>query len=536
MSNVYNIYKVKAAKLDILIKKIRSIELHEQKTINSSGYEMTFYFSSEANNQGSTIWWWETYRDFFNDGIDEPINISYFGLLLCKKIDSPEQIYAVSLGKTHFYLSKFIERDFGIKIAVRMVNEENVLLKKSRYFAGTKRQEISSYISFVKNNYEAGESVEHLKSKAQDTGCWGEKNIIFADSIQIDISESPQELVKYFELIESTLLNDEVIDLPKLELVKDEDTINRLDNALSESIRQNDSNLTVDEIQVMGVNFCFRFVEYEYEIYTKGDYGSRESLGNTIDIQHVCDFVVNNNADINDINIKFSIEGSKPFTKELKELLDIHLRADDIDYCLRDGEWYLFNQKFLEYLKSSLESIEHEKSTILLSENEYQTWRNEKQSSIESGLVDSKVLYREYYFNHKLSDEDGYSVLDRELEQIQSVQSGRKKYKVEIADLYKDDEIIAVKISTGPSSKASMIYNIQQSLTALDLIKSNDIDFAGKESLKTVSLWFVYYDDMDKITEINSIQFLLAIEAWKKRVQHYGLTPKIYISKYEKNN
>jgi hypothetical protein len=47
--------------------------------------------------------------------------------------DNPKEIYAVSLGKSHFYLSKFIELDFGISLAIRMANEQSILLKKSRY-------------------------------------------------------------------------------------------------------------------------------------------------------------------------------------------------------------------------------------------------------------------------------------------------------------------------------------------------------------------------------------------------------------------
>ncbi|MFZ7327767.1 hypothetical protein, partial [Comamonas jiangduensis] len=42
---------------------------------------------------------------------------------------------------------------------------------------------------------------------------------------------------------------------------------------------------------------------------------------------------------------------------------------------------------------------------------------------------------------------------------------------------------------------------------------------------------FVFEKDINKITEFNSIQFLLEIESWKKNVENHGLTPKIYISK-----
>ncbi len=110
MSNTYNIYKVRSNKLDLLLEKVRTVGLIEQKTVNSIKYRMTFYFSEEI--VGNDIWWWSTYRDFFCDHVTKPQNKFFFGLLLCTRIDNENEVFAVSLGKSHFYLSKFIELDF----------------------------------------------------------------------------------------------------------------------------------------------------------------------------------------------------------------------------------------------------------------------------------------------------------------------------------------------------------------------------------------------------------------------------------------
>lgn len=166
MGSTYNIYKVKFEKKDELLSKIGSVGLVEQKTQIYENYEMIFYFSEEI--EGNDVWWYETYREFFKADITSPKNLFYFALLICINTDDPEEIYAVSLGKSHFYLSKFIESDFGITLAVRMADESTTLLKKSRYFTGTKRHEVSSYENFNKNSYDSGESVEHLKLKASN--------------------------------------------------------------------------------------------------------------------------------------------------------------------------------------------------------------------------------------------------------------------------------------------------------------------------------------------------------------------------------
>ncbi|WHH49673.1 hypothetical protein QFA96_16440 [Pseudomonas sp. Ap32] len=129
MANTYNIYKVKHHKLDQLKEKLNAVGLIEQKTQHTKNYAKTFYYSQ--NNQGNDVWWWSTYRQFFNDDAPEPKNIFNFGMLLCQHKESPETVYAVSLGKSHFYLSKFIHLDFGIELAIRMADENSILLKKA---------------------------------------------------------------------------------------------------------------------------------------------------------------------------------------------------------------------------------------------------------------------------------------------------------------------------------------------------------------------------------------------------------------------
>ena len=118
---------------------------------------------------------------------------------------------------------------------------------------------------------------------------------------------------------------------------------------------------------------------------------------------------------------------------------------------------------------------------------------------------------------------------DRQLEMIRSLDPDGKKYKIEVADLLKDNEIISVKITTNTQD---LIYNIEQSKSSLELIKQNQISVNCK--LEAVALWIVYEKPISSIIEINSIQFLLALDSWKKRVQFFGLKPRVYISQHIK--
>ncbi|MGH1402578.1 MAG: DUF6119 family protein, partial [Acinetobacter tandoii] len=154
---------------------------------------------------------------------------------------------------------------------------------------------------------------------------------------------------------------------------------------------------------------------------------------------------------------------------------------------------------------------------------------SQKEIEIANNSSLNKLTYREYYFNEKMSRDNGYKLLDRQLEVIRSLDPEGKKYKIEVADLYKDSEIISVKIS---STTQDLIYNIEQSKSSLELIKQNKISLDCE--LKVVALWVVLEKPISSIIEINSIQFLLALDSWKKRVEFFGLKPRIHISKHIK--
>lgn len=121
-------------------------------------------------------------------------------------------------------------------------------------------------------------------------------------------------------------------------------------------------------------------------------------------------------------------------------------------------------------------------------------------------------------------------MLDRQLKAIQSLDTKGKNYKIEVADLFKNNEIISVKISEKPQD---LIYNIEQSKGAVELIQQGVIQFEYK--LESAALWLVLEKPVSSLIQINSIQFLLAVDSWKKRVEFFGLKPKIYISEHIKN-
>jgi len=514
-----------------LTKKIIKEGLVEQKTITHQSYKLKFYFSD--NLKGNEVWWWDVFSDFFNDTIKKPHNIFYFGLLIGFKEIDPENCYLISLGKSHFYLSKFIEADFGLNVAMRIANDENILLKKSRFFCGGKSQEASSYSQFVQGSYFPGESIEHLKTKAKETEKWGCNNITFSDSIQLSLEGAPTALVDVFNDIDLSLATKEKIEFPKSEKIADESKIDELDKNLLQSILTDDVSVIIDEIQSFGasivINNSLTFFKLHTKVEGSGKYLQSANKVNDIKITDVKEFIKNNNIkDVNKIFVKITNENNSGHTALIKEILSITYSEGSEHYFLRKGGWCRFNSAFMKYLSTSLANIIFEIKDDL-KETDFKAWQVKKAEQIAEGTSKDKLEYREFYFNEKLSDEEGYTLLDRQLKKIKSLRDDGKDYNVEVADLYKNGEIIAVKISDKPHD---LIYNIEQSKTTIQTIKGGVVNF--EETITDVVLWISTTTKAQKLVDINSIQFLLAIQSWKEVVEGFNLKPKIYYSYHDR--
>jgi len=514
-----------------LVKKIQNEGLIEQKSIIHEGYQLVFYFSDKL--KGNEVWWWDVFSGFFKAGVKKPHNIFYFGLLIGHKEKEAENCYLISLGKSHFYLSKFIELDFGLKVAMRIANDDKILLKKSRFFCGGKNQEASTYSEFVKGAYFAGESIEHLKTKARETDKWGCNNITFSDSIQLSLDGDPLKLVDVFNDIDKSLENDGDIEFPKSEKVIDEYKIKELDIYLYNSILNESASVVIDEIQSHGGEISINNSSNYYKMHTKIEGGWRYDKSsnkiNDVMIKDVKSFIeVNNLSDINKIFVKVTNENNGGYTNTIKEIISITYTEGSEHYFLKRGVWHRFNTAFMKYLSLSLASIDFINRDDL-KEEEFEDWQRVKEKEIGDGESKDKLKYREYYFNEKMSINQGYELLDRQLTRIPSMKEGGKDYNVEIADLYKDGELIAVKISDKPSD---LIYNIEQSKTTIQAIKRGTLSF--EKTLTHVALWISTTKKADKIIDINSIQFLLTVQTWKEVVEGFNLKPRIYYSFHDK--
>ncbi|MCZ2248198.1 MAG: TIGR04141 family sporadically distributed protein [Bacteroidia bacterium] len=500
MTSKYNIYRLKKELEKPLVDKLTSdsvgLKIISEKEVD--GFRLRFFFSTKPDEVD--IWWTKVYGDFFEDIEKKPKNQLYFGLLL---ISNKEICYAISLGKTHFYLKDFCDPDFGLELAQRIADETDSRIKNSKFYKSLKSKTITTYQKGSMLNYDSGESMHYLRAKTIDSLLWG-KVASFGGSVQLALPITPLDLPEVIKRIESELSNTPRFEIPKADVIRDEQKIEELDKKLAKAIitTRDVSNLSIDEFSVSGVDFVF-LDRNNHKLFVKGDQEAQEEVGE-ISIEKLVRFAQINNInlekDLNSIYVYMHNEYGRGHSQPVKTVLDY---IDEQErYCLIDGKWHKFNQSYLKFLTTQVDTIPFEYNS---------EWNI-------SGKLD------ESDFN-KARVKDGFSNLDKELTTLDG------KYRWEKMDLYKDDTLYFVK--KGVPQKLG--YVIDQAINTVKLLQQHDngmIVDGENLPVKTICLWLIFErkTPIEKLSELNSIIFHMKLVDWKKTVDNAGYKPLIKLN------
>lgn len=347
----YNLYRLKKESESKLIHKLESVNLSliGSKTIDD--FTLSFYFSREPDSV--SIWWTNAYKDFF-DGIETPQNQIHFAVLL---ISTESLLYAISLGKSHFYLKPFCDSDFGLNLAQRIADREDVRIKTSKLYKTSKSKIITTFQKGSHISYDSGESMHYLKLKTLDEEIWG-KVAAFGGSVQLSLPLAPSQLPTLINQIEQELAKPPLFEIPKAEAVRDDDTIKFLDKKLAETIlgKISDSSVNVEEFSVSGVDFIFSDRNH-YSFFLRGNTKDKAEVGE-LTIDNLVEFIRSRQIDLsqrlNDMLVYSQNEHGKGHSQPLKSYLDY---VDEDRYCLIDGKWHRFNASYVKYLESEVDTL-----------------------------------------------------------------------------------------------------------------------------------------------------------------------------------
>ncbi|WP_008318910.1 DUF6119 family protein [Leptolyngbya sp. PCC 6406] len=493
----YNLYRVPKDQEEDLLEKLRLSGLEQIGKQEIEGFQMKFFFSSEPDE--IDIWWTETYQEFLGD-IETPKNLMHFGVLL---ISGNEVCYAISLGKAHFYLSQFCDSEFGLNLAERIIDENDLKIKNSKYYKSARSKMITTYQQGSQITFDSGESMHYIKGKTIDSATWG-KMVSFGKSVHLNIAKQPLEIPTFINNIEDVLRQPIRVRLPKVDIVKNNRTIQRLDRILARAILRTpeDPGINIEEFTMSGVDFIFAD-SYEYSLYLKG--GSDEAVRlNELNLESLITFLrdngINLEEEINNLKVKVHNEYGRDHTKTLKFYLDFI--EEDERYCLIDGRWHKFNQSYVEFLEEEVNKIQLDYESTF---------------DVNPGIDEPQ-------FNQD-RESDGYLNYDRDLQSLDG------RYRVEKMDLYKDGVLYFVK--KGTPQKLS--YVIDQAINTVKILQNNaDCITINDEfvEIKGICLWMILkrQTPIEKLSDINSIILHMKLVEWKKTLIDAGFDPSIKIN------
>lgn len=496
-----NIFKIPKDKVGNLKDKFELLGL---KNINSSEqgvWKADFYFSKDIDPV--QIPWVETYKDFFSE--DKPENKIYF----CAYIwENEKYCFALSYGKSHFYLRQFCDHDFGIHIAKRIANQKDIRQKSSKKFAGKKKKEIKSYTKNSQLDIESGESIDYLQSSISkdfinDFGKSGK----FGSSTLLNPLIGKESLSNFFETIIKIYESPELFKLPRTIILDSSPTTEGYENKLVDEIissANENTDFTSNGHELVGIDFIFSGQE-KYKFSLDGNV-SNEFDELTIDELNsfISTYSIPKNQ-ILDIRVHIIKEDTKPFSKTIKESIDYTI--DDQNVLLTQGKWMRFNEDYMDQLDEYIDSIDLEE--------------------VEKDLLE--INDTEPNFNTNLQ-KHGYSVADKNFSIIK-IKTGTL---IEAWDSKKDETVYAVKFGTAQK----LGYVCDQANNTLELISKKANIKKLDANFKNYCIWLVIENKSlpKKISDINSIILKQKIESWARKCFELGITPKIKISKLEKEN
>ena len=266
-------------------------------------------------------------------------------------------LYAITFGHAHFLVDKYCEREFGLSFARKM---EYLEIKTTTLSSPSsiRNKSVYSYIEQKNLEFDSGESYAKLKAKVvlpEDFKLY--KSLIEAgSSLKLKINEESLETIISVILdVEIKLTQDDICQIPLFAKVKNEDLIEHLNISLRENIGTNFGNINFSEIEIIGTTETFNNNDDEFILSYDGKKQKVELLNNDV----VEEFCKRNDFDFStvvlDINVSIFRDGLVADERKIRELIDY---TDEKEKCLLyRGEWYHYNDDYLEYLSHSLSEI-----------------------------------------------------------------------------------------------------------------------------------------------------------------------------------
>lgn len=536
-----NLYKIEGNKKDDFLDKLgEKFEFIGEQNYNSLDNEENTYIVGTYVNvpEERKALEWQWILDEYDYEIDGTVASPRAVLV----IEGKGVMYAVTYGLSYFAVDKYCDIDFAFDFARRIAFKQ---IKTTTLTApnAQRNKMINVYLNYNDISFDSGESYAKIKAKVkiEDGFTIHGEMIEIGHSIKTQLSDNSIDgILRFIEYVEKVREKEELHKIPVFSRVKDEKIICELDERLLEKIEENIECINISELDIIGATEIFNNNDASFMLKYERKYKNIQELTK----ENIMQFIDENNLDIrnNFLNIKVvsNKNGEPVCTDIMKRLIDF---TDDEKRCLLlKGEWYSFNDDYVQYLQDSIAELDvvynpqFDFSNTKLSEYVETKYQEEKECADYSGLpvqeVKKKIkdkYYAERVFNNVLSEKFGFENHDRD-----SDETGAGK--IELMDLYKDGIMYAVKIG---NSSAKLSYVVEQSISSTRMYKHHLLPDMPR--VDKVAVWIVlkrraHLPEINGKPDISSLKMMMLknrLDAWKKEVRILGYTPVVCLNYWE---
>lgn len=536
-----NLYKIDGSKKDDFLEKLNEkFERIGEQNYNLLDNEENAYivgtYVNVPEERKNPEWQW------ILDEYDYEIEGTVASPRAVLVIEGVNTMYAVTYGLSYFAVDKYCDLDFAFDFA-RRIDFKQIKTTTLTAPNAQRNKMINVYLNYNDISFDSGESYAKIKAKIkiEDGFTLHGEMIEIGHSIKAQLSDNSIEcILKFIKYVEAIREKKELQKMPVFSKVKDENVICELDERLLEKIEENIESINISELDIIGATEIFNSNDTSFTL----KHGRKHKNIQELTKENILQFMSENNLNIkNDfLNIKVvsNKNGEPVCTDIMKRLLDF---TDDEKRCLLlKGEWYSFNDDYVQYLQDSIAELDvvydsrFDFSNTKLSEYVERKYQEEKDCAEYSGLTTQEVkkkiedkYYAERVFNNVLSEQFDFENHDRD-----SDETGVGK--IELMDLYKDGTMYAVKIG---NSSAKLSYVIEQSISSTRMYKHHLLP--DMPQVDKVAVWIVlkrrtHLPEINGKPDISSLKMLMLknrLDAWKKEVRILGYTPVVYLNYWE---
>lgn len=491
-----NIFAIPKRDVGKLRAKLKAVGLLLVAQVAQDGWHGDFYFSSDA--QGREVPWAKPLRALFG-GRQDPRSHSPHAVYLFSRSG---RHFAVSYGKSHFFIRPYCDYDFGIELAKRIADSDDTRLTASRKFGGRQRKSIRSFSSYTHLSVGSGESVDYIQAaiRSEKAETYG-STARFGTSAQLTLSISADEVGHVLSLVVEELGKTAEFSLPRTLVLSDEAEIERLDEQLLDQLQGGvgTTEFSHNAYDLYGVDFVFG---------SSGTYmikcGRASEQVQQLTIRELKQFIVANAISrdrILSIKIVRHEDDGPSYSQDLKQALDFI--ADDERVILTGGRWMRFNQDYLDYLDDYLRAIKVEPT--------------------EPDLAETYLPEGEFNTSPLVANA-GYVVADKDF----SIFKTRSPTPVEAWDLQRGSTVYAVKFGTAQK----LGYVCDQAMAVLELLR-NKAEARQVPNFLEYCLWLGYRGKKlpNSIADTGSIILKQKIEAWARKAEDLGVVPVLKLSR-----